>query len=82
MRAKLQTIEAPKPVEDVTIPLDAEDIKVYAKHLPDIERGRKAEGIVHDYVKAILRRSGVDPRRPWQLIGKNIVVQQEPIGGK
>jgi hypothetical protein len=74
--------DQPEPVETKekidTIVLDAEDLRVYRKYLPDIERGARAKEIVYDYFAAIVRRSGFNSTRNWELVGRNIVIKSDP----
>lgn len=63
--------------EPKRIPLDPCDLQVLSKYIPDIQRGRKAQDAVNDYLSAIVRRSGFGPTQKFDLDGKNIVIIPE-----
>lgn len=55
------------------IELDSDDLKFISRHMPAIQAGKRAEETVADYIRAIIRRSGGDPKRRYNVAGNKIV---------
>ncbi len=60
------------------IALDDDDIAVIRKHCADMERGKRAQEAMNDYVAAIIRHSGGNPKDGWDQVGQKLVRRKKP----